>query len=198
MGFGDGSGISWTICKQSASRCRQIATPTPHHIHQYVFVLCYLCYLLCVICLEWGAHLHMPIWCHCHSLSLASVISRLVLPFWYRLTRVVLDKGSLNGCVCVCVLLVPSVLWHCWLGGRKGIWPVKNWVVGCWHGHLSGAMCRLAYGPVDATATHCLLLQWNSDWFLPFLYRLTWVVPDNGPLYGCVCVCVLLGTFYDL
>jgi len=31
MGFGDGSGISWTICKQSASRFRQITTPTPHH-----------------------------------------------------------------------------------------------------------------------------------------------------------------------
>ena len=38
--------------------------------------------------------------CHCHSLSLASVKSRLVLPFWYRLTRVVPDKGSLNRCVC--------------------------------------------------------------------------------------------------
>jgi len=25
------SGISWTICKQSAHRCRQITTPTPHH-----------------------------------------------------------------------------------------------------------------------------------------------------------------------
>ena len=40
-----------------------------------------------------------PSWCHCHSLSLASVKSRLVLPFWYRLTWVVLDKGPLNGCV---------------------------------------------------------------------------------------------------
>jgi len=30
-----------------------------------------------------------PSWCHCHSLSLASVKSRLVLPFWYQLTRVV-------------------------------------------------------------------------------------------------------------
>ena len=38
-------------------------------------------------------------WCHCHSLSLASVKSRLVLPFWYRLTWVVLEKGLLNGCV---------------------------------------------------------------------------------------------------
>jgi len=32
---------------------------------------------------------------------LASVKSRLVLPFWYRLTWVVLEKGPLNGCVCV-------------------------------------------------------------------------------------------------
>ena len=39
-------------------------------------------------------------WCHRHSLSLASVKSRLVLPFWYRLTRAVPDKGPLNGCVC--------------------------------------------------------------------------------------------------
>ena len=52
-----------------------------------------------------------PSWCHCHSLSLASVKSRLVSPFWYRLTRVVPDKGPLNArararvraCVCVCV-----------------------------------------------------------------------------------------------
>ena len=66
-----------------------------------------------VICLERGADLHMPIWCHCHSLSLASVKSRLVLPFWYRPTRVVLEKGSLNGCVCVCLILFNSqFLWH--------------------------------------------------------------------------------------
>ena len=43
-----------------------------------------------------------PSWCHCHSLSLASVKSRLVLFFWYRLTRVVPDKRPLKGCVCVC------------------------------------------------------------------------------------------------
>ena len=46
-----------------------------------------------------------PSWCYCHSLSLASVKSRLVLPFWYRLTRIVPDKGPLNGCMlwfCVC------------------------------------------------------------------------------------------------
>ena len=30
---------------------------------------------------------------------------------------------------------VPSVLWHCWLGDRKGIRPVKNRVVGYWRGY---------------------------------------------------------------
>ena len=61
--------------------------------------------------------------------------------------------------VCLQCFDLPPVLWRCWLGGRKGIRPVKNWVIGCWHGYLSGARCRLAYGPADATATHSLLLQ---------------------------------------
>jgi len=69
-----------------------------------------------------------PSWCHCHSLSLASVKSRSVLPFWYQLSRVVPEKGPLNGmCVISCVLTsFHSVLWCCWLGGRKDIWPVKS------------------------------------------------------------------------
>ena len=50
-----------------------------------------------VVCLERGADLHMA---QLMPLSLASVKSRLVLPFLYRLTRVVLEKGLLNGCVC--------------------------------------------------------------------------------------------------
>ena len=47
-----------------------------------------------------------PSLCHCHSLSLASVKSRLVLPFWYWLTRVVPDKGPLNGCVIILIISV--------------------------------------------------------------------------------------------
>jgi len=57
-----------------------------------------------VICQERGADLHMARLMHGHSLSLASVKSRLVLPLWYRLTRVVPEKGPLNGCVCVYVV----------------------------------------------------------------------------------------------
>ena len=43
----------------------------------------------------------LPSRCHCHSLSLAPLKSRLVLPLWYWLTWVVPDKGPLNRCVCV-------------------------------------------------------------------------------------------------
>jgi len=40
-------------------------------------------------------------------LTVSSVKSRLVLPFWYRLTWVVPDKGPLKGCVAVGVKGVP-------------------------------------------------------------------------------------------
>jgi len=43
-----------------------------------------------VICLEQGADLHMAQLMPPPLLCLASVKSRLVLPFWYRLTQVVL------------------------------------------------------------------------------------------------------------
>ena len=50
-----------------------------------------------------------PSWCHCHSLSLASVKSRLVSPFWYRLTRVVLEKRAVKR---VCVGVVSFLTAH--------------------------------------------------------------------------------------
>ena len=93
--------------------------------------------------------------------------------------------------------MLPSVLWRYWLGGRKGIWPVKNRVVGCWHGCLSGARCRLAYGPADATAP-------TVSCFTKIQIGFTFLVPAHLGSPGkravkqvCVCVsvhchCVLL------
>jgi len=45
------------------------------------------------------------------------------------------------------------------LVGRQEGHPAckKNGGVLAWY--LPGARCRLAYGPADTTATHCLLLQ---------------------------------------
>jgi len=57
-----------------------------------------------VICLERGADLHMaqqmplPLTVSCFSKI------QIGLSFWYQLTRLVLDKGPLNGCVCVFVV----------------------------------------------------------------------------------------------
>ena len=87
---------------------------------------------------------------HCHSLCLASVKSRLVLPFWYWLTWVVQDKGLLNGCVLVLsafsalMLLVRRQEGH--LACKKLEW--------CWRGYLSEQRCRLAYGPADVHSHH--------------------------------------------
>jgi len=77
-----------------------------------------------------------------------------------------------------------------WLGGRKGIRPVKNRVVGCWCGCLEqGAVLHMAQLMPLTLTVSCFS---KSRLVLPFWYRLTWVVPEKGPLNGCVCVCVTL------
>jgi len=73
-------------------------------------------------------------------------------------TTAVIDQILTDWQLCFNNEFLP-VLWRCWLGGRKGIRPVKNCVVGCRYGYLSRVRCRLEHGPTDATATHCLLLQ---------------------------------------
>ena len=77
-----------------------------------------------VICLEQGADLHMaqlmplPLTVSCFSKS------RLVLPFWYRPTWVVPEKGPLNGCVCVCVCAkLELVDKFCYLGDMLSVLP---------------------------------------------------------------------------
>jgi len=53
--------------------------------------------------------------------------------------------------------LTRSILGSMLVGRQEGHPACTNCVMGCsW---LSGARCRFAYGPADATATHCLLLH---------------------------------------
>jgi len=68
-----------------------------------------------VVGLEQGADLHIAQLMPLPLTDSCLVKSRLVLPFWYRLTRVVPEKGPLNVCVCVCVcvcvyLPTPSIV----------------------------------------------------------------------------------------
>ena len=72
-----------------------------------------------VVCLEQGADLHVA-----QLMPLPLTVScfgkiQLVLSFWYRPTRVVLDKEQLNRYVCMCVTL--QNLYACILYLRKVI-----------------------------------------------------------------------------
>ena len=89
-------------------------------------------------------------------------------------------------------LYLPSVLWCCWLGGRKGIRPVKK---------QSGGV--LLWLSVWSKVHTCIWLSWchchslslasvKSRLVLPFWYRLTWLVPEKGPLNVCVCVLLII------
>jgi len=83
-----------------------------------------------------------PSGCHCHSLSLASVKSRSVFPFWYRLTRVFPDKGPLNRCVC----FLPPIL-HCY----KKIWVYP----------------KIRVLPSELVPNSGTTPRWTSLWIIP-------------------------------
>jgi len=71
---------------------------------------------------------------------------------------------------------------------------VKDGVVGCWHGYLSGVRCRFAYGPADVTATHSLASVKSRLVLIPAHPG----NPERSPechktgtcvcMYACVCV----------
>ena len=97
--------------------------------------------------------------------------------------------------------LLPSVLWHCWLGARKSIRPVKTewWGVGvviylerradCLH--IVQLMPLHPKTPSSLASFKCKLV-------LPFLYHLTQVVLENWPLSGCSVVVVFVSLYFWL
>ena len=90
----------------------------------------------------------------------------LLVPSLAPLKRSVITEAEIMCCcfhMSFCCTFMPSVLWCCWLGGRKGIWPVKTewWgtsVVIC----LEQGANDFAYGPADATATPSFLAPVKS------------------------------------
>jgi len=87
-----------------------------------------------------------------YSLSLASVKSRLVLPFWYRLTCVVPEKWPLNGCVCVCVCF--KAYWDIW----KNMFWLNQWSMDSVHFTLfDSAIIWVAVHGTERTAGICRL-----------------------------------------
>ena len=92
-------------------------------------------------------------------------------------------------------VLLPSVLWHCWLGGRKGIWSVKNWVV--WG---AGVVICLEWG-ADLHMAQLVPLPLTVSCFSKIQIGFAFLVPAHPGSPGqravkrvceggCVCVCV--------
>jgi len=90
---------------------------------------------------------------------------------------------------------IPPVISCCCLGGRKGIRPVKIWVVGCWRGYLSGLRCTLLH------MAQLMPLQLSVSCFSKIHIGFTFLVPAHPGSPGQrvvkrVCVCVCLKTHY--
>ena len=82
---------------------------------------------------------------------------------------------------------VPSVLWRCWLGGRKGI-PCKEteW----WGAGMVICLERVA----DLHMSQLMPLPLTVSWLSKIQIGFTFLVPaypgspgNKGPLNGCVC-----------
>jgi len=67
----------------------------------------------------------------------------------------------------------PSVLWHCWVGDRNGIRPVKSWMLVCWWWRFDWSFARLI-APVVTTTSIILSFSkiQNED---------IWVSANPGP-----------------
>ena len=99
---------------------------------------------------------------------------------------------------CVFLPQLPSVLWHCWLGARKGIWPVKNmewWDAGRMVVCLLRGANDLHMVQLMPLPPHHLLLQQNPEWFII-------LVPAYPGCPGkkavkCLCVCVFCLNFLE-
>jgi len=87
-----------------------------------------------------------------------------------------------------CWMLLPSVLWHCWLSIRKSIQPVKIewWVVDVVSCLERGADClhMVQLMPL-LPKTLSSFASFKSRLVLPLCYWLTQVIPEKRALNGC-------------
>ena len=91
-----------------------------------------------------------PSWCHCYSLSLAPVKSRLVLPFWYRLTQVVLEKRPLNGCSSSSYYYTWVLLW----------WRCRTTAAGPFYNVKKHSLNSIVFSSWRKATKVCAFLTW--------------------------------------
>ena len=121
-----------------------------------------------------------------HKISSEAYVMVQILDSVSKMPQMCNIESFVNNLLTVCDLM--------WLDGRKGIRPVKNWVVGCWCGYLGwGADLHMALQmplplTISCSSKSRLVLP---SWFLPFWYLLTRVVLDGFQKSSKVVVCVL-------
>ena len=89
-----------------------------------------------------------------------------------------------------CIIRLASVLWRCWFGDRKCIWPVKTewWGVGVVICLERGADLHTAQlMPLPHTVSCFIIIQIGFTYLVPAYPG----SPGKGPLNGCVCVCIV-------
>ena len=64
------------------------------------------------------------------------------------------------------------MLWHCWLGDRKGIRPVKSWVLVCWWWRFDWSF---AYFTAPVVITTSIIFSSNKSRMETSWYLLTYV-----------------------
>jgi len=94
------------------------------------------------------------------------------------------------------IVFMPSVLWRCWLGGRKGIRPVKK--LERWG---TGIVVCLEQGADLHTAKRMPLLLLTVSCFSKIQFGFTFLVPAHPGSPGqrafkrvCVCACVCVSS----
>ena len=88
------------------------------------------------------------------------------------------------------------MLWCCWLGGRKGIQPVKNWVVECWRGCLGwGADLHMSQQMPLPLTISCFS---KSRLVLPFLVLPVWTNSKWAVKRLCVYICLYVKQWWCL
>ena len=124
-----------------------------------------LCNISSLSVVQWFVVFHIQVFRSLWILPAAVMVSewipsRLIALLFHRLhTRqraaAMLERQPLLWVlIALSSTFLPSVLSHCYFSVRKSIHPVKNWVMRCFCGCLSGARSRLfAYGPANAIAS---------------------------------------------
>ena len=119
--------------------------------------------------------LHQVTWYYLHEGLLCWSRSLVIIQghMWENLTGSLVSQ---NFSFVFLYLFVPSVLWCCWLGVRKGIQPIKIWLMRCWRGYLlersANSLHMVQLMPLPPH--HVCFSKIHSG--LSFWKRLTWVV----------------------